>query len=107
MPASYPDLKDKTVLVTGGASGIGATLVGALRRAGRPRRLSRHRARRRARRSPPVSASACASRPATCATSRALRAAVERVRGALGPITGLLNNAAHDDRHDTLEVSDA
>ena len=35
----------------------------------------------------------------------ALRAAVERVRGAFGPITGLLNNAAHDARHDTLEVS--
>ena len=29
MPATYPDLKDKVVLVTGGASGIGATLVEA------------------------------------------------------------------------------
>ena len=35
----------------------------------------------------------------------ALRAAVARVRDALGPITGLVNNAAHDERHATLEVT--
>ena len=29
MPATYPDLKDKVVLITGGASGIGATMVEA------------------------------------------------------------------------------
>ena len=34
MPASYPDLKDKVVLVTGGASGIGAAIVTALRTQG-------------------------------------------------------------------------
>ena len=41
----------------------------------------------------------------TCATRSALRAAVDRVRTALGPVDALVNNAARDDRHATEEVT--
>ena len=105
MPASYPDLKDKTVLVTGGASGIGATLVERFAEQGaRVGFLDIDEAKGRAlaaRLGERVRFESCDLRDIA-----ALKAAVERVRAAFGPITGLLNNAAHDGRHDTLEVSD-
>ena len=37
----------------------------------------------------------------------ALKAAIGAVRETLGPIGVLINNAAHDERHDTLEVTEA
>ena len=105
MPATYPDLKDKTVLITGGASGIGATLVERFAEQGaRVGFLDIDEAKGQAlaaRLGERVRFESCDLRDIA-----ALKAAVERVRGAFGPITGLLNNAAHDGRHDTLEVSD-
>jgi NAD(P)-dependent dehydrogenase (short-subunit alcohol dehydrogenase family) len=104
MAASYPDLKDKVVLVTGGASGIGATLVESFAAQGARvgfLDIDEARGRKLAERlGDGVRFEACDLRDV-----EALRAAVERVRAAFGPITGLLNNAAHDARHDTLEVS--
>ncbi|MFY8152211.1 MAG: SDR family NAD(P)-dependent oxidoreductase, partial [Hyphomicrobiales bacterium] len=35
----------------------------------------------------------------------ALKAAIGRIRDAYGPITVLINNAAHDQRHKFLEVT--
>jgi NAD(P)-dependent dehydrogenase (short-subunit alcohol dehydrogenase family) len=35
----------------------------------------------------------------------ALRAAIARIRAALGPVDVLINNAAHDQRHPTMEVT--
>jgi NAD(P)-dependent dehydrogenase (short-subunit alcohol dehydrogenase family) len=35
----------------------------------------------------------------------ALRAAIARIRDALGPVDVLINNAAHDQRHATLEIT--
>ena len=79
MPASYPDLKDKTVLVTGGASGIGAALVEAFAAQGARVGFLDIDERQGPRRSPPASAAARrASRPSTCATSPRSRPAVER-----------------------------
>lgn len=104
MAAIYPDLKDRTVLVTGGASGIGACLVESFAAQGaKVGFLDIDEAAGTAlagRLGAGVRFESCDLRDID-----ALRAAVERIRAALGPVTGLLNNAAHDGRHDTLEVS--
>jgi NAD(P)-dependent dehydrogenase (short-subunit alcohol dehydrogenase family) len=106
MAAIYPDLKDKVVLITGGASGIGATLVERFAAQGaRVGFLDIDEAAGQAlagRLGDGVRFEACDLRDIA-----ALKAAVERVRAALGPITGLLNNAANDERHDLLETDAA
>jgi NAD(P)-dependent dehydrogenase (short-subunit alcohol dehydrogenase family) len=105
--AIYPDLEGKVVLVTGGGSGIGESSV-------------RHFARQKARVAF-IDINAEASHAlvrdlAAAGTSvhfehvdlkdiEALRAGVDRIRAALGPITVLVNNAAHDQRHQTEDVT--
>jgi len=106
--AIYPSLRDRVVLITGGATGIGAAHVahfaaqGArvafldiedaaahalcerLAAEGRPRPLFRH----------------CDLRDVP-----ALRQGVAAIAGELGPISILLNNAAHDQRHAWQDVT--
>src|SRR5215470_886274 len=98
--ATYPSLRDRVVLVTGGASGIGASIVehfgaqgskvaffdidraaagglqDAIGAAGRERPLFL---------------------PCDLRDIAALRGAVAEVRRRLGPIRILINNAAHDE----------
>ena len=100
--AVYPDLEERSVFVTGGASGIGAQivrrfceqrskvafvdiaagpgeeLVGALAAEGLPRPLFI---------------------PCDLRDIEALRRAIAQAGAANGPITVLVNNAARDDRH--------
>ncbi len=94
--ARYPSLKDRVVLITGGASGIGAELVaqfaeqgsrtafldfdakGGEEVAGRTGAMFVH----------------CDLRDIA-----ALRAAIGKVASSLGPVLVLVNNAARDDRH--------
>jgi NAD(P)-dependent dehydrogenase (short-subunit alcohol dehydrogenase family) len=105
--AVYPDLKDRVVLVTGGASGIGAAIVEAFVGQGAAVGLLDRDA---------AGGAALAARLAEAGgrvqaeavdlgDTEALRAAVGRVRDGLGPITVLVNNAGHDERHATLEVT--
>jgi NAD(P)-dependent dehydrogenase (short-subunit alcohol dehydrogenase family) len=105
--AVYPDLKDRVVLVTGGASGIGAAIVEAFVGQGAAVGLLDRDA---------AGGAALAARLAEAGgrvqaeavdlgDTDALRAAVGRVRDGLGPITVLVNNAGHDERHATLEVT--
>ncbi len=106
--AIYPSLKDRVVLITGGAGGIGEAIVerfcrqqarvgfvdydrqGAealverLVRAGLPEPAFEH----------------CDLRDID-----ALRAAIASIAGKLGPITVLINNAAHDERHSIESVT--
>jgi NAD(P)-dependent dehydrogenase (short-subunit alcohol dehydrogenase family) len=99
--ATYPTLRDKTVLITGGASGIGAAIV-------------EHFAAQGARTAfIDIDAEAGAALTARLASSphrphfvaadlrgiEALQAAIQQVRGAIGPLKVLVNNAARDDRH--------
>ncbi|MDM0026401.1 SDR family NAD(P)-dependent oxidoreductase [Variovorax saccharolyticus] len=99
--AHYPSLADRCVLVTGGATGIGATLVEQFAAQGARvgfldideaagKALARDLA--RARHAPHFVA-------ADLTDVVALEAAIENVRQHHGPIGVLLNNAANDRRH--------
>ena len=111
LPAAvYPDLKDAPVLVTGGASGIGAALVRAFAAQGaRVAFLDRDEA-------------AGAALAATLSRSHghdvrffatdladipSLTAGMEAALAALGGLKVLVNNAGWDDRHDLDTVTEA
>ena len=104
--AIYPSLKDKVVFISGGASGIGKSIV-------------RHFAEQGCK----VGFVDIADDAAKALIAdigpkarlhyehcdvtdiAALQRAIEAVRKALGPITMLVNNAAHDQRHTIDEVT--
>jgi NAD(P)-dependent dehydrogenase (short-subunit alcohol dehydrogenase family) len=99
--ARYPSLRDRTVLVTGGATGIGATLVEQF--AAQEARVgfididATHG-------TALANALAGGHRPpffveADLTDIASLRASIDRVRAQLGPIAVLINNAANDWRH--------
>jgi len=107
--AIYPDLEGKTVIVTGGGSGIGASIV-------------THFARQKAKVGLiDINAEAAAAvtkalvegggqvHAAICDLRDvdAIRAAIDEIRKKLGPINVLINNAAHDERHKTEDVTSA
>lgn len=103
--ATYPSLNDRTVLVTGGASGIGEAIVRAF--VGQGARVGFldvdvAAAEKLVAELPPerVAFEACDLRDID-----ALRASVDAIRTRLGPITILINNAARDDRHDMDSVT--
>lgn len=106
MSAIYPDLNDRTVLVTGGAGGIGEAIARAFHAQGcRVGVLDLDVARGEALAAelgPRLKFVAC-----DLIDVPALKAAVAAVRAALGPVHVLVNNAAHDERHATLEVTEA
>jgi len=102
--AHYPSLHDRTVLITGGASGIGASLVEAFVAQGArvgfididvaaADALVRALALQPATLHQPVFAAA------DLTDIPALQSAMDSVRARFGPITVLINNAANDRRH--------
>lgn len=104
--AIYPSLKDRTVLVTGGGSGIGEAIVRQF--VGQGSRVGfidiDVRASDQLLADLPADAKVHFE-PADLRDIAALRRAVAGVREALGPITILVNNAARDDRHTIAEVT--
>src|SRR5437763_473429 len=107
MAAIYPDLAGKVVLVTGGASGIGAAIVRGFARqkstvvffdimdeAGLD--LARE-----------LSGQGLAAHfgHVDLTDIAAMRAGIADASRAYGPIAILINNAAHDERHKTEEVT--
>jgi len=107
MAAIYSDLEGRVVLVTGGGSGIGEAIV---RRFAEQkckvafidiaRDASEKLARELAERGQNVH-----FEHADLIDIAALRAAIGRIRDAFGPVQVLVNNAAHDERHPTPEVT--
>jgi NAD(P)-dependent dehydrogenase (short-subunit alcohol dehydrogenase family) len=100
---TYPDLNGKTVLITGGGSGIGAAFTeGFARQNARVAFLdiavgpSQALARKIA-----VETGGAVPHffPCDVRDIDALRSAIEKARAALGDIAILINNAASDDRH--------
>jgi D-xylose 1-dehydrogenase len=102
--ANYPSLAGKTVLVTGGASGIGAEIVRAFAAQGsKVGFLDLDEASSAAlagELGPDVQYQICDLRDID-----ALKAAVAALEAKLGPATVLVNNAARDDRHDWKDVT--
>jgi NAD(P)-dependent dehydrogenase (short-subunit alcohol dehydrogenase family) len=108
MFATYPSLKGRSVFITGGGSGIGAALVENF--AGQGARVAF------------VDIAAAPSRELVAAIEakgdpaplflecdlrdiEALRRAIAEAADANGPITALVNNAAHDERHPFDQVT--
>ncbi|MEL7183621.1 MAG: SDR family oxidoreductase [Pseudomonadota bacterium] len=106
--ATYPDLSGASVFITGGGSGIGANVTeGFLRQGAKVAFIGRS------------DASAFVEEMAEATGNRplfvqgditdigALRAAMDQAADAHGTITRLINNAANDQRHGSLEVDEA
>ena len=106
--AIYPSLKGRVVFVTGGGGGIGASIVEHFCQQGaKVGFVDIDEAGSRA----VVEAMAAAGHAQPVFVKcdlrdiEALRMAIGQVRTALGPITVLVNNAAHDQRHTIDEVT--
>jgi D-xylose 1-dehydrogenase len=107
MGAIYPDLKGRTVLVTGGASGIGAAMVEAFAGQGAKVGFVDLDAAAGEKLAAKLAAAGAEVRfeALDLRDIEALKRGIAAVREALGPIGVLVNNAARDDRHATEEVS--
>ena len=105
--AIYPDLRGKVVLITGGASGIGEALVRSFaRQASKVGFIDIADAAGKALAAELTAGGADVRfEQADVTDIVALRAAIGQVRAAFGPIGVLINNAAHDERHATAEVT--
>lgn len=105
--ASYPSLVDRTVLITGGATGIGATLVEQF--AAQGARVGFLDIDRDAGEALAQKLSDAAHPPLFAAADlteiHELDDALDQVREHFGPITVLLNNAANDVRHSIEETT--
>jgi NAD(P)-dependent dehydrogenase (short-subunit alcohol dehydrogenase family) len=105
--AIYPSLAGRVVFVTGGGSGIGASIVAAFARQKTKVAFVDIDATASGHVQAALAATGTASycEPCDVRDIAALRRAVENARRALGPITILVNNAARDDRHASEEVT--
>jgi NAD(P)-dependent dehydrogenase (short-subunit alcohol dehydrogenase family) len=102
--AIYPSLKGKTVFITGGASGIGAAFVEAFHQQGCKVAfvdIAKEAGEKLAGRL----ASDVWFMHCDVTDTPELQAAIKNAAKALGPITILINNAAHDERHTFEEMT--
>ena len=100
--ARFPSLEDRAVLITGGATGIGETLVTAFAEQGAKVGfidLAAEEGIALAARLAATSRHAPQFVAADLSNVEALRSAIAALRGALGPFSVLMNNAANDKRH--------
>jgi NAD(P)-dependent dehydrogenase (short-subunit alcohol dehydrogenase family) len=105
--ATYHDLKDKTVIVTGGASGIGEAIVQHFARQKSKVAFIDIKAEEGRNLTEKLSRDRYHSYFESCDLTdvSALRAAIGKIRAKIGPISILINNAGHDERHKTEDVT--
>ncbi|MBS7698830.1 SDR family oxidoreductase [Chelatococcus sp. YT9] len=109
MSAIYPDLASKTVVVTGGGSGIGASIVRRFASQGASvgfLDIKETESRALVDELRAAGGSVHFER-ADVTDIDALVAAIAAIRSQYGPIDILINNAAHDERHATETVTPA
>lgn len=103
----FPDLKGQSVFVTGGGSGIGAALTEAFLRQGAKVAFCQ-----RSDATPFCDAMEAATRnrplflPCDISVTDQLQLTLSTAATAHGPITVLVNNAANDQRHETLKTDE-
>jgi NAD(P)-dependent dehydrogenase (short-subunit alcohol dehydrogenase family) len=112
--ARYPSLQGRTVFISGGATGIGASFVEQFAAQGakvgfvdRDAVAGQALVDRIAARPNPLAAPVPLFVACDVTDTDALRAAIGRTRAAFGPIGALINNAANDQRHQVEEVTPA
>ena len=105
--ATYPSLIDRTVLVTGGATGIGASLVEDF--AGQGAKVGFIDIDTQAGTLLAAGLAAARTAPmfvgADLTDTAAMLSAIDAVRRRLGPIVVLINNAANDQRHSIADTT--
>jgi len=100
---SFPDLNGQSVFITGGGAGIGAALTEAfLRQGARVAFCQRSDGTAFCDRMQAAIGTRPLFLPCDIADTDQLRKALDAAANTLGPITVLVNNAANDQRHDTL-----
>lgn len=107
MVATYSDLKNKVVLITGGGSGIGEAIVRRFAEQGCKVAFIDIATEPSVKLAGELSERGLSVRfeHADLTDISALQTAVVRVRESLGPVEILINNAAHDERHPTPDVT--
>lgn len=104
--AIHPDLADRAVFITGGGAGIGAALTeGFLRQGSRVAFVQRSDATPFCDEMERLTGRRPLFIRCDITDTAALRAAVAQAADAHGPAGVLVNNAANDARHDTLEIT--
>jgi NAD(P)-dependent dehydrogenase (short-subunit alcohol dehydrogenase family) len=105
--AIFPDLSGQSVFITGGGSGIGAAITEAfLRQGAKVAFVQRSDASGFCAAMEEATGNRPLFLPCDVTDTPALQAAVAAAAGAHGPITVLVNNAANDQRHATLDVTE-
>jgi NAD(P)-dependent dehydrogenase (short-subunit alcohol dehydrogenase family) len=106
--ASYPSLRGRTVLVSGGGSGIGASIVEHFAEQGAKVSfvdIDEPASTVLVKKVEAAGYAAPLFLKADVRDVKAYQAAIAEVAAKLGAITVLINNAARDDRHDLAEVT--
>ncbi|MEM9796825.1 MAG: SDR family oxidoreductase [Pseudomonadota bacterium] len=105
---TYPDLRDASVFITGGGSGIGASLTeGFLRQGAKVAFIGRSDASVFVEEMSQATGNTPLFVQGDITDIASLRRAMDAAAKAHGPITRLINNAANDQRHASLDVDEA
>ena len=105
---TYPDLRGASVFITGGGSGIGATLTeGFLRQGAKVAFCQRSDATAFCDEMQAATGNRPLFLPCDISDVAALQSTIAQAAERNGPITVLVNNAANDQRHETLKTDEA